>query len=389
MSARQRKILMVNLPFSGHTNPTLELARVLVGLGHQVAYVHAPEWRGKVEQTGAHFIPYDNYPDNLSASRKELRSFSAAYDTVFCIGKDFDCLIYEMLFVSGKALADRLGIPSFRLFSTFALNEQVISDFAQTGGWQLTAFFRYKPLLNFLSRRLQKRFGWYYPDIVNEITRNNPALNFTYTVREFQPYADDFDADKYQFVGPSIGDRGEATFDFSEMSDPIIYVSLGTLLNTSVKFFKTCIEAFKHQPVSVIMSIGKTIKVEQLGALPDNVFVYPYVPQLEILQKASLFITHGGMNSVNESLYYGCPMLVIPMGNDQPRVAQQVVDLHLGKMVAHKGLTAKQLRDSAYSVLQDVSYQKKLEEFQNLSQSAGGNQAIAQMILKSLDNQPK
>lgn len=137
------------------------------------------------------------------------------------------------------------------------------------------------------------------------------------------------------------------------------------------------------------MSIGKTIKVEQLGALPDNVFVYPYVPQLEILQKASLFITHGGMNSVNESLYYGCPMLVIPMGNDQPRVAQQVVDLHLGKMVAHKGLTAKHLRDSAYSVLQDVSYQKKLEEFQNLSQSAGGNQAIAQMILKSLDNQQK
>ncbi|WP_369966275.1 hypothetical protein [Streptococcus ferus] len=53
-------------------------------------------------------------------------------------------------------------------------------------------------------------------------------------------------------------------------------------------------------------------------------------------------------------------MLVIPMGNDQPRVAQQVVDLHLGKMVAHKGLTAKHLRDSAYSVLQDVSYQKKL-----------------------------
>ncbi|WP_373760442.1 hypothetical protein [Streptococcus ferus] len=82
-------------------------------------------------------------------------------------------------------------------------------------------------------------------------------------------------------------------------------------------------------------------------------------------------------------------MLVIPMGNDQPRVAQQVVDLHLGKMVAHKGLTAKHLRDSAYSVLQDVSYQKKLEEFQNLSQSAGGNQAIAQMILKSLDNQQK
>ena len=385
----QRKILMVNLPFAGHTNPTLELARILVGLGHQVAYIHAPEWCEKVEQTGAQFIPYDNYTDGLSASRKELRSFSAAYDTVFRVGKDFDCLIYEMLFVSGKALADRLGIPSFRLFSTFALNEQVILDFAQTGGWQLTAFFRYKTLLKLLSRRLQKRFGWYYPDIIKEITRNSPALNFVYTVKEFQPYANDFDEETYQFVGASIGDRGEVAFDFSKMSETIIYISLGTLLNTSIKFFKTCIEAFGNQPVSVIMSIGKTIKQEQLGKLPDNVFAYPYVPQLEILQKASLFITHGGMNSVNESIYYGCPMLVIPMGNDQPRVAQQVKDLHLGKTLAHKGLTAKQLRDSAYSVLQDSSYKKKLEEFQNLSHLAGGNQAIARMILKILEHEPK
>lgn len=384
MPAFQRKILMVNLPFSGHTNPTLELAKVLVTLGHHVSYVHAPEWREKIERTGAQFIPYDNYPDTLPPSRKEWRSFTVAYETVLRVGENFDCLIYEMLFISGKALADRLGIPAFRLFSTFALNERVISDFAKTGGWQLTAIFRYKTLLNFLSKRLQKRFGWAYPNLIQEITQNSPTLNFTYTIAAFQPYIDSFDPSRYHFVGPSMGDRGESAFDFSKMCAPIIYISLGTLLNTSVTFFETCIKAFKGQPVSVILSIGKTIKREQLGDLPDNVFVYSYVPQLEILQRASLFITHGGMNSVNESLYHGCPMLVVPMGNDQPRVAQQVAALHLGEILPHKGLSPDRLRETAYSILQDHSYKKTLEGFKQLSQSAGGNQTIAKMIIEKL-----
>ena len=51
------KLLMVNLPFSGHTNPTLELARQLVKAGHKVSYIHAEEWRHKILATGADFIP--------------------------------------------------------------------------------------------------------------------------------------------------------------------------------------------------------------------------------------------------------------------------------------------------------------------------------------------
>lgn len=383
---KQRKILMVNLPFSGHTNPTLELARTFVSLGHEVTYIHSPDWKSKIEKTGAAFVPYDDYPNTLTTSQKETKSWGAAYRTIQRIGEDFDCLIYEMLFLPGKALADQLGIPAFRLFSTFTLNEKVLSDFGKTGGWYMTFIFRYPFLCKIASRLIQKKFNLRYGSIAKEITDNAPKLNFTYTIKEFQIYPDDFENSHYKYVGASIGNREEKHFDFSKMKQPIIYISLGTLLNTSVKFFRKCIEAFQEQSVSVIMSIGNVVKLEQLGKIPDNFFVYPFVPQLEILQKASLFITHGGMNSVNEALFYGTPMLVIPVGNDQPTVARQIETLHLGKYMRQKDIEATSLRLAAMEILSNNNYKSNLKEFQMKSQAAGGNMEIARQILAELNN---
>nr|WP_223873771.1 nucleotide disphospho-sugar-binding domain-containing protein [Streptococcus massiliensis] len=78
---------------------------------------------------------------------------------------------------------------------------------------------------------------------------------------------------------------------------------------------------------------------------------------------ASLFITHGGMNSVNEAIYYGVPMIVAPMRNDQPRVAQQVADLHLGKYLNKRGLTNQQIQEVAANLFQDHSYKKTSPAF--------------------------
>ena len=375
---------MVNLPFAGHTNPTLALANVFVALGHRVCYVHAPDWKSKIEKTGAEFVPYDDYPETLSPTQREMKSWGAAYRTVARIGKNFDCLIYEMLFLPGKSLADRLGIPAFRLFSTFTLNARILKEFGATGGWYMTAVFRFPTLCKLVSRLLQRKFDLCCGDIAQELTRNAPDLNFTYTIRAFQLYPEEFDPAHYRYVGPSIGDRAAETFDFSPMGQPLVYISLGTLLNTSAKFFQTCIEAFRGEPVSVILSIGSTVRAGQLGALPDNIFVYPSVPQLRVLQRAALFITHGGMNSVNEALYYGVPMLAIPVGNDQPRVAQQIEALHLGAYLPRKGLTPALLREAAGKILRDGTCRTRLKEFQQQACAAGGNAEVAETILAAL-----
>lgn len=103
-------------------------------------------------------------------------------------------------------------------------------------------------------------------DIIDEITDIPADLNIVYTTREFQVDNDRFDDKIWKFVGTSIVDRNDKNdIPFNEIKNKIIYVSLGTIFNNPLKFFKNCIEAFKNTDVTVIMSIGKTLKKEQLG----------------------------------------------------------------------------------------------------------------------------
>lgn len=379
-----RSVLMVNLPFSGHTNPTLGLARALTDMGHHVTYVHSPTWRGAVERTGARFVPYDDYPSRPRPSQEKARCWDAAYRTVLRIGGDYDCLVYEMLFTSGKALAERLGIVPIRLFSTFALNERVLEDFGRSGGWYLTSLFRLPRVRALVSKRLSRRFGWRYDDLVDEITRNGPDLNITYTTRSFQLYAEDFPAPRYAFVGAAVDGRTPGGFDAPAGSGPLVYVSLGTMLNNSAGFFRRCVEAFRGTGVRVVMSIGNSARPGRIGPLPPTITVRRNVPQLEVLSRASLFVTHGGMNSVNEALYYGVPMVVVPMGNDQPTVARRVAELGLGEALDARSATPAALRGAALRVMSDQGCRARLAEFQRETRAAGGNAEVARLIIDRL-----
>ena len=378
-------ILMVNLPFAGHTNPTLGLARVLTDMGHRVTYIHSPAWREAVENTGAHFVPYDDYPLFPRPFQDRMRCWRAAYRTVLRIGAGYDCLLYEMLFVSGKALADRLGIVPIRIFSTFALNEHVLEDFGRNGGLYLTSIFRFPRLRALISAPMSRRYGWRFRELEAEIVRNSPALNITYTPRSFQVYAGDFPQSRYAFVGASIDGRRHEPCELPEGGGPLVYISLGTELNKSERFFRRCVEAFGGTGVRVVMAIGNSVRPENLGPLPPTTMVRSRVPQLEVLSQASLFITHGGMNSVNEALFYGVPMLVVPVGNDQPTVAGRVEELGLGEALEIREATPNVLREAAMRVLSDRECHARLSEFRQETRSAGGNTKAAKLIIEQLN----
>ena len=378
------KLLMVNLPFSGHTNPTLELARQLVEAGHKVSYIHAEEWRHKILAAGADFIPYDPVTTKRKWLGSEVQAWNQAYQTIIRVGVDYDALIYEMLFLQGKQAADQLGIPAFRLFSTFALNEAVLSDFAHSGGWYMTKAFQFPWLCRFIGRRLQKKQMISRGDIVAELCHNQPKHNFVYTPRDFQLYSDQFAPERFDFVGASIPqETRQDDFTLPDIKGQLIYVSLGTLLNTSRvgrRFFKLCIETFANQNLTLILSIGQGQNIAQYGSLPDNIHIYDRVPQLEVLQKADLFITHGGMNSVNEAIYFGVPMIVLPIGNDQPTVAKQVQACGLGRELAIRSIDSAHLQEAVEDVLSNPSYADQARYYADLSVQAGGNQAIVAKI---------
>ena len=384
MKGKKRHILMVNLPYAGHTNPSLGLVRCLVAAGHEVDYIQAEAFRERVEASGARFVPYDEPPQSLVPALNEVRNWGAAYRTVRRIGANYDCLIYELLFFPGKALAAELGIPCYRLISTFALNRHLLRVLGKTGGPYLTALFRSERLCTALSRLFLPKFSLREKNLAEALVREAPPHNFIYTLRDFQPEEACFPETNYHFVGPAVDDRAEESFSFEKSGNPIVYISFGTLMHADKRFWKKLIAAFAGKRVEVVCSVGSEKLVRALGDLPSNVRVFAKVPQLTLLCRATLFVTHGGMNSVNEALYYGVPMIVLPFGLDQPLVGRELERRKLGRVIAPRALTAARLWRTAKELLRDPEARKARLAMKRKMQASGGNREATRRILEDL-----
>jgi MGT family glycosyltransferase len=129
------------------------------------------------------------------------------------------------------------------------------------------------------------------------------------------------------------------------------------------------------------MSVGTTISEASLGSPPANVVVQPYVPQLEVLGRASVFVSHGGMNSVSESLYHGVPLVVVPQMGEQEIVARQVEELGAGLCLPKKAVTADSLRESVQRLLADDTFRQQAALVRQSFEAAGGVACGADAIL--------
>lgn len=141
--------------------------------------------------------------------------------------------------------------------------------------------------------------------------------------RSFQPYAESF-SEHYAFVGPSVFSK---MLPEKEKERPLIYISMGAVINDRPDFYTKCIDALKDLNADVVISCGNAVDREKLGKLPENVQVYAYVDQLAVLAKADVFITHCGMNSVSESLYMAAPMVLYPQTGEQQAVARRAAEI--------------------------------------------------------------
>jgi MGT family glycosyltransferase len=215
-----------------------------------------------------------------------------------------------------------------------------------------------------------------------DVLSNRAPLNVVYTSREFQPRAGLFD-DTYRFVGPSVASRGDEEDLARELGDdPIIYVALGTIFNDSLQFYRTCLEALAGMKHRVVMSVGRKIDIGQLGAIPSNFLVRNWVPQLLVLSKASLFLTRSGINSANEALYHGVPMLLFPEILEQKLVAGQVVAAGAGLILEERTLRADDLRRQVNRVLGDSEFQQAAQRLGSSMRNAGGYRKAAEEILE-------
>ena len=112
-----------------------------------------------------------------------------------------------------------------------------------------------------------------------------------------------------------------------------MFASLGTVINDRPGFYRTLIEALRDEDVDLLISCGKAFDPTCLGDLPANVRVEHYVDQMEVLSRASLFVTHCGMNSASEGMWMAVPELLFPLTGEQRAVARRVAEVGAGVLL--------------------------------------------------------
>ena len=365
------KILFINLPYYGHVIPTIGLTQELVKAGHQVTYLMPQDWADRIADSGAEFLGYEKHPQ----LDKQIRNAFFKAEEVIA---SYDLVLYEQFFFVGKHLAEKHVKPCVRIFTAPATNKQLMREFISSGGPM--GIFRL-PLIGALwTMDAVKGLGIKFKcrNWLDEVVENSPDRNLVYTLRSFQPCTEGFPEGQFHFIGPSVYDRKEETFPV--LPKPVICISLGTILKGAEKFFRACVDAFKNENVTVVMSVGKNFDIAKLGTLPDNFIVKNHIPQIAVLKQASLFITHGGMNSVSEAMIHGVPMLVIPFVSDQPLNARQVEKLGLGRVLDYKAITADKLKETAMAVMEDDQILKNLQKVQKEISQAPGNAGAVGII---------
>ncbi len=189
------------------------------------------------------------------------------------------------------------------------------------------------------------------------------------------------------YTGPFVDPEQRPAVEFPwERLDgrPLIYASMGTLQNGAEAIFRTIAKACAGLDTQLLISLGGGIDPEKLGNLPGDPLVVSYAPQLEILKRSVLVITHAGINTVLESLCEGVPLVAVPLAHDQPGVAARAKARGVCAVVPLHRLNAATLCRAVTMVLQDPAYREAAQAFQRNMHSMDGPGRAAFIIEQAL-----
>lgn len=383
------KIAFFCIPAHGHTNPTLEVVRELIRRGHQVRYYSYDLLKEKIEAAGADYISCDSYDIQMSLAPEDRErvgtdivfSMELLVNTTLAMDETIiadmakwkpDCIVADSMAIWGKLAAYKLGIPFMSSTTTFAFNRYSSKIMKQTAGQMFSMLFSL-PKANQFVKKLQEK-GYPVKNALSVISNDNDTNTIVYTSPEFQPCSDTF-SDRYTFVGPSV-----RTLDYEVLKPQrqTVYISMGTVVNSNIQFYKTCIAALAHSDFDVIMSVGEFIDIAELGDVPEHFTIARTANQIEVLQKADVFLTHCGMNSVNEALYYKVPLVLFPQTAEQGGVARRVYELGAGIYLQED--SPELIREAIEQVLENPSYRHCAEAISNGFHKCGGCRLAADKI---------
>jgi zeaxanthin glucosyltransferase len=397
--------ISINVP--GHLNPMTTLARHLQGRGHEVVFLYS---------SGAAGLPFVPSPEVDRVSSNILEVSTLQRDEVWEVSvslvlaqteiilkslpriaaeNKIDALVLDAVQWYAELGAMKLGVPYVHVSNALyydysghtplayydwqhettpealARNRKAVQKFAEMLG-------RYNGGIKAYAKRAGLNVDWddpgYTLSTLASITQTPRAFDFESS--HWPPH--------FYHTGPFHDGKGREKLDFPWerlTSEPLIYASMGTLLNGRVDVFRTIVAAAAKQKDSqLVLSVGNLVNPEEIRPAPRNAIIVNQAPQLELLKRACVCITHAGLNTVLESLVQGVPQLAIPVAYDQPGVGARIARKRTGVVTALEKLTADHLAFHLNEVLTDNTYRQNARRLQKAIADADGLSVAADLI---------
>jgi zeaxanthin glucosyltransferase len=399
---------------TGHLNPMTTLGYELQQRGHRVTLFGIPDARAKTLAAGLEFwaIGEQEFPTGSSAvsfaKLGELSGLTALKYTIILFQEltvmllreapkaisaaGVELLLVDQTSFGGGTVADVLKLPFISVSCALMLNREsgippINLNWSYNPAWwaKLRNQFGYrllsritKPVVNTVA---QYRREWQLPPHLEPNDTYSKLAQISQQPAEFE-FPRQHLPQCFHFTGPySLPiSREPADFPLEKLTGkPLIYASMGTLQNKLIGVFENIAQACVGLDTQLVIALGSG-NPASLTNLPGSPLVVGYAPQLELLQKATLTITHAGMNTALESLSNGVPMVAIPIANDQPGVAARIAWTGTGEVITLPKLTSSRLRAAIEKVLTEDSYKQNAARLQAAIRRAGGVSRAADIV---------
>lgn len=385
------KAIYIPVGAAGHVLASLPMVEELSAHGAQVTYFAPEPFRAQVEAAGASFCPIPA----VAAKEKSIdcdQDFIAGLPLVFLGEADGvidtilaeaqrdppDVVICDELALAGRLAAARLHLPLIMVFTSFAPCEK----FSICRFWpEYTDAHPARAQARRIAERFSRDYGVRHLDIY-EIFEGIGDFNISTLTRAIQPAGETF-GDNFLFAGAQIGTRPEhGTWQPPTDGRPLLYTSLGSLFNNWPEFYRMLFPIVREMDLHVLCSIGQALTPADLGDIPPNVELLPFVPQLDVLAHADYFITHAGTGSAMEALYYGVPCVCIPQMDEQMLTARQMVRLGVASTsMLRAEVTESSLRDALTRLMREPHYRENAQLHARQMRETGGSACAAKAIL--------
>src|SRR6266403_3550962 len=398
--------ICVNQP--GHLNPMTALARQLQGRNHEVVFLYSSSANGLLCVPGDDRDPIDEKRPEVSKLHGEdalgfavglvvqrteamLKSMPAMLEATAV-----DALIIDTIQFYAELAPMKLGIPYIHAAVALHCDYSGYTPLCIYGAPHQTtpeAIARNrKGVAKFAKMLHNDGVKAYARDAGFKIDWENPGFTYskiawlTQTPSEFD-FENSHWPSQFHHTGPFHDGKGreEIKFPWERLTgEPLIYASMGTILNGQPEVFRTIAAgAAKHKAMQLVLSIGEQLEPEQIGPVPSNAIIVKRAPQLELLKLASVCITHSGLNTVLESLAQGVPQVAIPVTFDQPGIAARVAHHKTGMVTSLDRLTPAHLSSLLDEVLNDATYRDNARRIQKAIVKTNGLSLAADLVEQS------